>query len=86
MLLPPGGVGALQCKLTQHEGHPTEDLADTRSKVKDKLKDRLGTLTQGIQQIDHLVSAFEDRCTKLQQQKQTTEQDSGHVLTRYING
>ncbi|XP_076437868.1 uncharacterized protein LOC143277029 [Babylonia areolata] len=65
----------LQCNSTQHEGHPMEDLADTRSKVKDKLKDRLGTLTQGIQQIDHLVSAFEDRCTKLQQQKQTTEQD-----------
>ncbi|XP_076437704.1 uncharacterized protein LOC143276921 isoform X1 [Babylonia areolata] len=78
----------LQCKLTQHEGHPTEDLADTRSKVKDKLKDRLGTLTQDIQQVDHLVSAFEDRCTKLQQQKQTTEQDfraRADTLHQWVN-
>ncbi|XP_076466407.1 uncharacterized protein LOC143297796 [Babylonia areolata] len=78
----------LQCKLTQHEGHPTEDLADTRSKAKDKLKDKLGTLTLDIQETDHLISAFEDRHTKLQQQKQTMEQDfraRADMLHQWVN-
>ncbi|KAL8572161.1 hypothetical protein ACOMHN_057836 [Nucella lapillus] len=63
----------LQCKLTQHEGHPTQDLADTSAEVKDKLKDRLGTLTQEMTEIDHIVTAVQDRCSKLQEQKRTTE-------------
>ncbi|KAL8619387.1 hypothetical protein ACOMHN_057029 [Nucella lapillus] len=63
----------LQCKLTQHEGHPTQDLADASAEVKDKLKNRLGTLTQEMTEIDHIVTAVQDRCSKLQEQKRTTE-------------
>ncbi|KAL8609426.1 hypothetical protein ACOMHN_006613 [Nucella lapillus] len=63
----------LQCKLTQHEGHPTQDLADASAVVKDKLKDRLGTLTQEMTEIDHTITAVQDRCSKLQEQKRTTE-------------
>ncbi|KAL8619406.1 hypothetical protein ACOMHN_057048 [Nucella lapillus] len=63
----------LQCKLTQHEGHPTQDLADASAEVKDKLKDRLGTLTQEMTEIDHIVTAVQVQCSKLQEQKRTTE-------------
>ncbi|KAL8619392.1 hypothetical protein ACOMHN_057034 [Nucella lapillus] len=63
----------LQCKLIQHEGHSTQDLADASAEVKDKLKDRLGTLTQEMTEIDHIVTAVQVRCSKLQEQKRTTE-------------
>ena len=67
-----------QCKLTLHEGHPTQDLEDVQAKVKASLQGTLGRVEQQIQQIDQVVLAAKDRCSKLQQQQQKTEQELKH--------
>ena len=67
-----------QCKLTQHEGHPTQDLVDVQAKVKASLQGTLGRVERQMQQIDQVVLAAEDRCSKLQQQQQKTEQQLKH--------
>ena len=67
-----------QCKLTQHEGHPTQDLVDVLAKVKASLQGTLRRVEWQMQQIDQVVLAAEDRCSKLRQQKQKTEEELKH--------
>ena len=67
-----------QCKLTQHEGHPTQDFVGVQAKVKASLQGTLGKVERQMQQIDQVVLAAEDRCSKLQQQQQKTEQELKH--------
>ena len=67
-----------QCKLSQHEGHPTQDLVDVQAKVKASLQGTLGKVEQQMQQIDQVVLAAEDQCSKLQQQQKKTEQELKH--------
>ena len=62
----------------QHEGHPTQDLVDVQAKVKANLQGTLGRVERKMQQIDQAVLAAEDRCSKLQQQQQKTEQELKH--------
>jgi hypothetical protein len=57
----------MQCKLTRHDGHPTEDLEDAGPKVKDKLKTRLEDLTLKNQRLEQLNVVLSERRATLQQ-------------------
>ena len=53
-------------------------MVDVQAKVKASLHGSLGWVERQMQQIDQAVLAAEDRCSKLQQQQQKTEQELKH--------
>ncbi|XP_076468335.1 uncharacterized protein LOC143299093 [Babylonia areolata] len=78
----------IQCKLTQHDGHPTEDLVDTRAKAKTSVEEALKSVTQQRHQVQHLILAFNDRRAKLLDQQQDTErgfEDRADTLHHWVN-
>ena len=64
----------IQCKLTSHEGHATEDLTDTGAKVKAKLQSLLERMTQERAVLEGVLTAVEDRRGKLLSLRETSEQ------------
>ena len=64
----------MQCKLTSHEGHATEDLSDTGAKVKAELQGMLEKMMQQTRNLEGVLAAIEDKRGKLQSLKETSEQ------------
>jgi hypothetical protein len=81
-------VICMQCKLTRHEGHDTEDLENAGAKVKDKVRALLEDMTLRMQRLEQLQAAMDDRRSKLQQQRQEMErqlQQRADTLTKWVS-
>jgi hypothetical protein len=77
----------IQCKLTRHEGHDTEDLEDAGARVKDKLSVLLEDVTLRKQRLKQLVAALGERRSQLQQQRQEIKsqlQQRADTLTKWV--
>nr|KAG5701338.1 hypothetical protein BaRGS_006112 [Batillaria attramentaria] len=75
VIVPPGGVGALQCKLTSHEGHPTEDLEDAGAKVKAKIQQMLKNAEQQKALLDGVLAAADHESKRLQELGRKMEEE-----------
>nr|KAG5695520.1 hypothetical protein BaRGS_008023 [Batillaria attramentaria] len=70
----------MQCKLTSHEGHPTEDLADAGAKVKARVQDKLERMKEEKAVLDSVLATAEFECARLQElEKKTKEEMANRV-------
>ena len=64
----------MQCKLTSHEGHATEDLADAGAKVKARLQVLLETATRQTRSLEGVLAAIGDKRSKMLSLQERSEQ------------
>ncbi|KAK7481644.1 hypothetical protein BaRGS_00027160 [Batillaria attramentaria] len=70
----------LQCNLTSHEGHPTEDLADAEAKAKARVQDKLERMKEEKAVLDSVLATAEFECRRLQElEKKTKEEMANRV-------
>ncbi|KAK7492582.1 hypothetical protein BaRGS_00016248, partial [Batillaria attramentaria] len=65
----------IQCKLTSHEGHPTEDLADAGAKVKARVQDKLERMKEEKTVLDSVLATTELECSRLQELEKKTKEE-----------
>jgi hypothetical protein len=65
----------IQWKLTSHEGHPTEDLADTGRKAQDRLGEMIRMMNEEVRRLEGVKEAIRLKEAQLQEFQETTERD-----------
>ncbi|KAK7489231.1 hypothetical protein BaRGS_00019483 [Batillaria attramentaria] len=65
----------MQCKLTSHEGHPTEDLEDAGAKVKAKIQQMLKNAEQQKALLDGVLAAADHESKRLQELGRKMEEE-----------
>nr|KAG5688792.1 hypothetical protein BaRGS_033276 [Batillaria attramentaria] len=65
----------IQCKLTSHDGHETEDVVDAGTKAKAQLKEESDLLDQRRQLLEAVLAKTDDFCDDLEKEKQAAEKE-----------
>ncbi|KAK7471337.1 hypothetical protein BaRGS_00036012 [Batillaria attramentaria] len=65
----------IQCKLTSHDGHETEDVVDAGTKAKAQLKEESDLLDQRKQLLEAVLAKTDDFCDDLEKEKQAAEKE-----------
>lgn len=65
----------IQCKLTSHDGHETEDVVDAGMKAKTSLKEEAGVLDQHRQLLEAVLAKTDDFYGDLDKEKQAAEEE-----------
>ena len=63
----------MQCKLTSHDGHETEDVVDTGKKARTQLTQQLATITQREQVLQAILARADDFQEDLRKEKRDVE-------------
>ncbi|KAK7471336.1 hypothetical protein BaRGS_00036011 [Batillaria attramentaria] len=64
----------MQCKLTSHDGHDTEDVVDTGARARGELQEESNTLAQREQLLKAVLSKVDDFYGDLEKEKLSVEQ------------